>query len=115
MSDSILISIKKNLGLAEEYEIFDPDIIMYINSILSVLNQIGFGPDKGYRITGPENKWSEFIPEDDPRFENVKTYIYIRVKMLFDPPSTPSVQSALQTIQSELEWRINVASETPNT
>ena len=87
--DSILTSIKKLLGIAEEYEHFDPDIVMYINSAFSVLT------------------WSEFL-YDDPRLEFVKTFIYLKVKLTFDPPLSSAVMEAINRQISELEWRINV-------
>ena len=83
--DSILTSIKKLLGITEEYEHFDPDIVMHINSVFSVLTQLGVGPAEGFRIEDDGAEWSEFL-QDDFRLEFVKTYIYLKVRLAFDPP-----------------------------
>ena len=105
--DSILTSIKKMLGIAEEYEHFDSDIIMHINSVFSVLNQLGVGPPEGYSIKDKNNNWSDFL-QSDSRLEMVKSYMYLKVKMLFDPPlGSASIEASNRQI-SELEWRINV-------
>ena len=88
--DSILTSIKKLLGIAEEYEHFDPDIVMYINSAFSVLTQLGVGPEEGFRIEDASKTWSEFL-YDDPRLEFVKTFIYLKVRLAFDPPLSSAV------------------------
>ena len=105
--DSILTSIKKLRGIAEEYEHFDPDIVMYINSAFSVLTQLGVGPEEGFRIEDASKTWSEFL-YDDPRLEFVKTFIYLKVKLAFDPPLSLAVMEAINRQISELEWRINV-------
>lgn len=105
--DSILTSIKKLLGIAEEYEHFDPDIVMYINSAFSVLTQLGVGPEEGFRIEDASKTWSEFL-YDDPRLEFVKTFIYLKVRLAFDPPLSSAVMEAINRQISELEWRINV-------
>jgi len=108
MDTSILNSIKKLLGLSEEYTPFDPDIIIHINSAFSVLNQIGIGPVEGYAITDANNLWSEFFPMGDPRYNIVVTYIYQKVKLAFDPPVTSSHIDALKSSISELEWRLSI-------
>ena len=104
--ESILTSVKKLLGITPECTNFDSDIIMHINSVFLILNQIGVGPSKGYRITDEFNTWDEFIPEDNPRLEAVKSYMYMKVKLLFDPPSSSSVMESTNRLLSELEWRI---------
>lgn len=104
--ESILTSVKKLLGITPECTNFDSDIIMHINSVFLILNQIGVGPSKGYRITDEFNTWDEFIPEDNPRLEAVKSYMYMKVKLLFDPPSNSSVMESTNRLLSELEWRI---------
>ena len=108
MNDSILNSIKKLLGLSEEYTPFDPDIIMHINTALSVLHQIGIGPAEGCFITDANNVWSEIIPAGDPRYNMVVTLIYQKVKLMFDPPVTSSHIDALKSSISELEWRLSI-------
>lgn len=110
MNDSILTSTKKALGLEEDYEAFDPDIIMHINSVFSTLNQLGIGPGLGFMIEDKEALWDTFLG-GDPRLNNVKTYVYLRVRMLFDPPQTGFHTTAMQDQIKELEWRINVQRE----
>lgn len=106
--ESILTSIKKLLGIAEEYEHFDTDIIMHINSAFSVLTQLGVGPEEGFRIEDASTEWSEFL-YDDPRLEMVRTYVYLKVKQVFDSNSSSSaVIEAINRQIQELEWRINV-------
>lgn len=107
--DSILQSVKKDLGIAPEYEHFDDELIMLINTIFSVLTQIGVGPENGFRISDDSSVWSDFIDSDSNNLEFVKTYVSKRVKLLFDPPSNSSVTQSLQERINELEWRINVA------
>lgn len=109
---SILISIKKLLGIAEEYEHFDNDIIMHINSVFMILTQLGVGPSDGFSISDKLSTWDEFIPSDDKKFEAVKSYIYLKVKLLFDPPLSSAVIEATNRMISEYEWRLNVAAET---
>ena len=110
MSESILISIKKLLGIAAEYDNFDQDIIMHINSVFLILRQLGVGPEDGYRIEGETNTWTEFI-EDAMYLDTVKSYIYLKVKQLFDPPTNPTVTEANKQLMNELEWRINADAE----
>lgn len=105
--DSILTSIKKLLGITEEYDHFDPDIIMHINSVFSVLTQLGVGPASGFSISDKAAVWSDFV-DSDSRLEMLKSYMYLKVKLLFDPPlGTASIEAINRQI-SELEWRINV-------
>lgn len=112
--DSILSSVKKMLGITEEYTQFDSDIIMHINSTFMVLNQLGIGPEKGFSISDKESKWSDFIPENDLRFESVKTYVGMKVRLMFDPPTSSVVTEAMNRMISELEWRLNVATGEPD-
>lgn len=106
--DSILTSIKKLLGITEEYEHFDADIVMHINSAFSVLTQLGVGPEDGFHIEDSSTYWSEFL-HDDPRLEFVKAYVYLKVKLGFDPPLSSAAIDAINRQISELEWRINVS------
>lgn len=108
--DSILTSIKKLLGIEEDYEHFDADIIMHINSIFSILNQLGVGPPEGFRIKDKTAVWNDFIP-DSLTLEFVKSYMHIRVKLLFDPPSSSAVIDANNKVADELTWRIMEAAE----
>lgn len=106
--DSILTSIKKLLGIAEEYEHFDADIIMHINSVFSILTQLGVGPSNGFSIEDKEARWHDFIGEDN-NIEMVKSYIHLKVKLLFDPSLSSAVMEATNQMIKELEWRLNVA------
>ena len=111
--ESILTSIKKLLGIAESYKNFDTDIIIHINSALMVLNQLGVGPSQGFSIKDETNTWSEFIPEDRYDMESIKSYVYMKVRLLFDPPASSAAITSMEKMVSELEFRINVAAETP--
>ena len=106
--DSILTSIKKLLGITEEYEHFDQDIIMHINSVFMILTQMGVGPEEGFTISDSTTTWNEFT-NDDKKIEAVKSYVYMKVKLLFDPPDRSSVIEAINRSISELEWRLNIA------
>ncbi len=108
--DSILTSIKKLLGIIEAYEHFDPDIIMHINSVFSILTQLGVGTPEGFSISGKSETWADFI-SDDKRLEMVKSYMHLKVRMLFDPPLSSPVIDSIQRTINELEWRILVAAE----
>jgi len=108
--DSILTSIKKLLGIAEEYEHFDSDIIMHINSVFLNLTQIGVGPVEGFSIIDKSEIWSDFIP-DATKYEAVKTYVYLNVKLLFDPPSSSAVIDSINRQIERYEWRLNIAAE----
>ena len=110
MNDSILTSIKKLLGITEEYEHFDQDIIIHINSVFMVLNQLGVGPSNGFSITDKTAVWSDFISEG-ANLESVKSYIYLKVRLLFDPPTTSAVMESMNRMISELEFRLNVSAE----
>lgn len=111
--DSILTSIKKLLGVAEEYTQFDPDIVMHINSVLMILAQMGVGPEGGFIIEDETAVWNDFIPEATPiRLEAVKSYIYLKVRLLFDSSSMSSaVLESINRQIAELEWRLYVAAE----
>lgn len=111
--ESILTSIKKLLGIAEEYEHFDADIVMHINSVFMTLTQLGVGPSEGFYIEDEETCWTDFISEPS-KLQAVKTYMYLRVRLLFDSSSLGSATLAAYERQiQELEWRLNVAVETP--
>jgi hypothetical protein len=110
MPDSILNTTKKALGLEADYTPFDSEIIMHINSVFGTLNQLGIGPIEGYAITDASNTWDEVIATD-LRLNGVMSYMYFRVKMLFDPPSTGYVMTAMEKMILEMEWRLNTARE----
>jgi hypothetical protein len=107
---SILDSIKKALGIAPDYDVFDPELIMYINGVFTTLQQLGVGPSQGYRITGSDDQWSAFLGNDS-LFDNVKIYMYLRVRLIFDPPATSFAQEAFKEQARELEFRMNVQRE----
>lgn len=109
-TDSILTSVKKLLGITEECTDFDADIIMHINSTLMILTQIGIGPSEGFFIEDKTDFWDDFI-DDIEQLEAVKTYVYMRVRLMFDPPSSSAVMDAMNRTISELEWRLNLAAE----
>ncbi|WP_339619100.1 hypothetical protein [Eubacterium sp.] len=111
--ESILTSVKKTLGITEDYTHFDIDLIMHINTAISILTQIGVGPPEGFLINGPDSKWSDWIPED-PLLSSVKSYVYLKVRLLFDPPSgSPAIESIKRLID-ELEWRIHFSVDPSN-
>lgn len=109
--ESILTSVKKMLGISEEYEHFDPEIIMHINSVLMVLTQIGIGPPEGFSIEDETSSWTDFV-SDTTKLEAIKTYVYLRVRLIFDSSSLtgPIIESINRTI-NELEWRLNIIAE----
>lgn len=109
--ESILTSIKKLLGITEEDEHFDMDIIIHINSVFSDLHQLGVGPEKCFSIQDKIPTWSEFINEAD-EINSVKTYTYLKVKLIFDPPLSSSTLSAFERQIKEFEWRLGVAADT---
>lgn len=104
--DSILSSTKKRLGIPTDCNDFDDDVIMDINSVLSILTQIGIGPQNGYSITGASETWSDYI-EDLSKIEFVKTYVYLKVKLMFDPPTSSMVMEAAKENIKELESRLS--------
>lgn len=108
MGESILESVKHLLGPGSCDDHFDDDLIIFINGVFSQLTQLGVGPEKGFFIDGPDKSWEEYI-SDDPKLEMVKTYMYTKVRLRFDPPQSSSVIQLMQQDASELEWRLNVA------
>lgn len=108
--ESILTSIKKMLGIDEAYTHFDADIIMHINSVLMILAQLGVGPEEGFVIEDDTSTWINFIPEANAaQLHAVKTYIYMKVKLMFDPPLSSAVIESMNRQIAEFEWRLNVA------
>lgn len=110
--DSILTSIKKLLGISEEYTQFDDDIIMHINSVFLNLTQLGVGPEEGFSIEDDTAEWEDFVDiESNMPLQAVKSYVYLKVKLLFDPPLSSSVIESTNRMIAELEWRLNAAVE----
>lgn len=109
-SPSILTSVKKILGIEEDYEAFDLDVMIHINSVFGTLNQLGIGPANGFEIEDATPTWDAFTG-GDKRLNPVKTYVYLRVRLLFDPPTTSYLIDATKEQIKELEWRLNVYRE----
>lgn len=110
MNESILIDIKKMLGVGEDYTVFDTDIIANINAAIGVLNEIGIGVDEFF-LTGYEQKWSDLVGVKRYGFQIIKQYIYLKVKNVFDPPTSGVVLEANNNLIKELEYRLNVIYE----
>ena len=111
LEENILASTKKLLGFEEDYTAFDTDIMMYINSAFMSLHQLGVGPAAGYALSSGLETWPEFFGTYTD-LQGVKTYIYLKVRLVFDPPSTSFVLEAIKAMISEYEWRINVQVDT---
>lgn len=109
METSILISTKKVLGIAAEYTAFDHDIITHINTAFSILTQLGVGPTGGFAIEDDSAVWSDFVTDEE--YNLIKSYVYLRVRLLFDPPTTSYLISAYEKQIQEFEWRLNVYRE----
>ena len=112
--ESILNSIKKLLGIAEDYDYFDSDIIMHINSVFATLTQLGVGPEDGFSIDDEYEKWEDFLPEER-MLHSVKSYMFMKVKLMFDPPLSSAVIECTKEQIKELEWRLQVAVDSANT
>lgn len=109
--DSILTSMKKLLGITEEYTQFDTDIIMHINSVFTILTQLGIGPSEGFSISDDSAVWTDFIDET-PQLELVKSYMHLRIRLLFDSATmSGTVAESINRQISEFEWRLQVAAE----
>ena len=108
MEESILLSIKKMLGMTADYTHFDPDIIMHINTMLMNLHQMGVGPVDGFDIEDDGATWDDYL-EDMSKLHAVKTYIYCKVRLVFDPPQSSAHIEVLKQTAAECEWRLNVA------
>lgn len=106
--DSILQSTKKLLGIMPDYTQFDQDIMLHINSVFLTLNELGVGPDDGFQLTDENTEWSEFINDNPLLLGAVKTYVYQKVRLLFDPPSHSALVDAIKASIQEYEWRMNV-------
>lgn len=109
--ESILTSVKKLLGIAEDYEYFDTDIIMHINAAFAVLHQVGYGPEDGFRIRDKTTEWSEYST-DEKTLDIAKDYVYMKVRVLFDAPSNSSLLEAMNRQIAEFEWRLYAAADT---
>lgn len=110
VNNSILDSTKKAIGIGADYDVFDPDIIMHLNTAFSTLAQLGVGPEDGFQIVDDSTTWDEYTMADKER-NMVKSYVYLRVRLLFDPPETSYLINAFNEQVKELEWRLNVHEE----
>ena len=113
MSESILENTKKVLSIDPSYTAFDVDIMMHINTVFNTLHQLGVGPVNGFQIVSNEAVWEDFIG-NEILLNQVKSYIYIKVRMLFDPPQTAHAIRVLEEAAKEAEWRMNIMVETEN-
>lgn len=104
--DSILTSVKKLIGIDKEDTAFDPDVIMHINSSFLVLSQLGVGPDEGFYINDDTAVWTDFISNNMLLLNYVKTFVYLKAKLVFDPPSSSIAVQSMQEMVREHEWRI---------
>lgn len=104
--DSILLTIKKGIGIDPSYEAFDPDIIMHINSVLFILTQEGIGPKEGFNITGQDETWEDFLGESNTKLSAVQSYVTLKTRLLFDPPQSGTLNDQITKLISELEWRL---------
>jgi len=110
---SILNSVKKKLGPTGDYKYFDSDIIDHINSTFDILTQLGLGPKEGFSIEDETTEWDDYTT-DGKVLQAVRTYVFLKVKLYFDPPTNGTLMEAVKNQISELEWRLNVMAETPN-
>lgn len=108
MDDSILDSVKNALGIVTEYRYFDSQILMHVNSVFTILQQLGVGPSDGFSIEDEIAIWSDFL-EDPSSLNLVQSYMYLRVRMLFDPPTNSFLMDSMKQQVQEYEWRLNVA------
>ena len=104
--DSILVSIKKLLGIDAAYTAFDVDVIIHINTAFAVLNQLGVGPADGFMIEGEEEIWDDYITDNN--FSMVKTFVYLKVRLAFDPPTSTALIESMNNMLNELTWRLEL-------
>lgn len=114
-TNSILDDVKQGIGLMPEYTAFDPIIKMHINTVFTILTQMGVGPSSGFRLVTGAEEWTDFLPENYEYFESVKSYICLKVRVLFDPPSNSVHMNAINETIKELEWRLNFEAESQST
>ena len=112
--ESILTSVKKMLGIAPDYTHFDMDIVMHINSVFLILNQLGVGPKNGFFIVDETALWTDYIPASS-NLQAVKSYLFLKVRLLFDPPISSAALESANRLISEFEWRLSIAAEEQQT
>lgn len=113
MTESILTSIKKLLGIAQEYNAFDQDILVHINSVIMDLRQIGVGPSAGFEVQDDSTTWSDYLGDSVVQFSSVKSYIFLKVRQLFDPATNGAVTESTNSRIRELEYRLYAEAEWP--
>jgi hypothetical protein len=107
---SILQTVKKMIGIQPDYEIFDADLIVDINAAFMTLQQLGVGPKEGFMISGEDEEWTDFDPSGT-LLNAVTQYVFLKTKLVFDPPATSFVLESYNKLIQELEWRMNVHAE----
>jgi hypothetical protein len=115
MADSILDTMKKTLNIDPSDDAFDTDIMIHINSVFLSLNQLGVGPIDGFAITGSEETWEQYLGTTDKNLSAVKSYMYLRVRLLFDPPATSFAITSYEKQIDMFEFRLNVQAERTTT
>lgn len=110
MEESILKSIKKVVGVAPDYDVFNEDILFAINTTFSTLNQLGIGPEDGFLVEDETSTWSDYIG-GNPNYYPIKTYVQLKTRLLFDPPANSIIKGAIDEQLKEIEWRLNVRRE----
>lgn len=106
--ESILTSVKAYIGPSAEYDVFDPVLIMHINSVFMILQQLGVGPEEGFYIEDATAYWEDYL-DDETKLPVVRTYMGAKVRLLFDPPSNSTLLNALNETIKECEFRLNAA------
>lgn len=110
--DSILETIRHMVAGGEQHEYFDTDLIIFINSAIATLRQLGIGPQEGFAITGTTDTWEDFLGVDTSMLETVKAYIALKVRLMFDPTTSSAVTDSIKSNIAEMEWRLNTTYET---
>lgn len=105
INSSILNDVKEAIGIVQDYTVFDSQLIICINSVFSTLHQLGIGPEEGFSIDGPETKWEDYV--ESKRFDFIRSYMIMKVHVMFDPPTSSVAMDALNKQIAEYEWRIN--------
>lgn len=114
MDESILNTTKKLLGLEPDLTCFDQDILVHINSVLSALTQIGVGPEEGFVIDDNTATYKDYLGEDEKRYQDIKAYIYYKVRLGFDPPANATLLNNIENLLNEIEWRIWMKANPPD-
>lgn len=107
--ESILTSIKLLLGITEEYTHYDNQIIMHINSVFQILRRLGVGPAEGFRIEDDSATWNDFIPDEN--YEDLKTYVYLKVQLIFNPPDSSAHMESIKQLINEFEFQLNLRAD----